>query len=60
MLKEQVMQPSSLPWRTQVFVAKDKRHKPKIVVDYSHTVNPYTVLDTYPLPNINEQINEVT
>ena len=36
---EQIIKPSYLPWWAQVFVARDGQHKPKMVVDYSQTVN---------------------
>ena len=59
MLNEQIIDPSYSPWRAQVLVARDGRHKPRMVVDYSQTFNRYTLLDAYPLPNINEQISEI-
>ena len=59
LLNEQIIEPSYSPWRAQVLVARDGRHKPRMVVDYSQTVNRYTLLDAYPLPNINEQIIEI-
>ena len=59
LLNEQIIEPSYLPWRAQVLVARDGRHKPRMIVDYSQTVNRYTLLDAYPLPNINEQISEI-
>lgn len=40
-------------------MARDERHKPRMVVDYSQTINRYTMLDAYPLPNIDEQIAEI-
>ena len=42
-----------------MLVARDERHKPRMVVDYSQTVNRFTLLDAYPLPNIDEQIAEI-
>ena len=30
-----------------------------MVIDYSETINLFTQLDAYPLPNIDEQINEI-
>ena len=59
LLNEQIIEPSYSPWRAQVLVARDGRHKPRMVVNYSQTVNRYTILDAYPLPNINEQISEI-
>ena len=54
LLKEGVIEPSYSPWRAQVLVARDEHHKPRMVVDYSQTINRYTLLDAYPLPNIDE------
>jgi len=30
-----------------------------MVIDYSQTINQYTQLDAYPLPRIDDQINEL-
>ena len=59
LLKEGVIEPSYSPWRAQVLVARDEHHKPRMVVDYSQTINRYTLLDAYPLPNIDEQIAKI-
>ena len=42
-----------------MLVARDDRHKPRMVVDYSQTVNRFTLLNACPLPNIDEQIAEI-
>ena len=42
-----------------MLVARDERHKSRMVVDYSQTVNRFILLDAYPLPNIDEQIAEI-
>ena len=41
------------------YFTKDERHKKRMVIDYSQTVNRFTHLDAYPLPRIDEQINEI-
>ena len=56
LLLDGIIEPSFSPWRAQVLVARDERHKPRMVVDYSQTINRFTLLDAYPLPNIDEQI----
>ena len=33
--------------------------KKRMVIEYSQMVNRFTHLDAYPLPRINEQINEI-
>ena len=42
------------PWRAQVMIARDEflRHKKRMCIDYSQTVNLFTELDAYPLPHI--------
>ena len=59
LLNEQIIEPSYSPRRAQVLVARDGRHKPRLVVDYSQTVNRSTLLDAYPRPNVNKQISEI-
>ena len=61
MLKGGIIQPSTSPWRAQVIVCNDdKTHRRKrLCVDFSQTVNLYTDLDAYPLPRIDEMINEI-
>ena len=45
---------SNSPWRAQVLITGlDKPHiKPRMVIDYSRTINRFTLLDAYPLPNM--------
>ena len=59
LLAEGIIEPSYSPWRAQVLVTKDERHKRRMVVDYSQTVYRYTLLDTYPLPNIDERVAKI-
>ena len=59
LLSDNIIEPSFSPWRAQVLVARDGRHKRRMVVDYSQTMNTYTLLDAYPLPNINERIIKI-
>ena len=54
LLKEGIIELSSSPWRAQVLVTSNKRHKKRMVVDYSGTINRFTQLDAFPLPNIND------
>ena len=42
-----------------MLVARIERRKPRMVVDYSQTVNRYALLDACPLPNIDNQIAEI-
>ena len=59
MLAEGIIEPSYSPWRAQVLVTKDEQHKRRMVVDYSQTVNQDTLLNAYPLPNIDEQVAKI-
>ena len=52
MLKEGIVEPSQSPWRTQTLVVSPENHKKRLVVDYSQTINRFTLLDAYPLPRI--------
>ncbi|GFS73002.1 retrovirus-related Pol polyprotein from transposon opus [Trichonephila clavipes] len=54
LLQEGVIEPSNSPWRAQAFVIRGENHKPRMVVDYSQTINKYTLLDAYSLPKIEE------
>ena len=60
--KERVLEPSNSPWRAQVVVVKDptNRHKKRLCVDYSQTINLFTELDAYPLPRIDTMVNKLS
>ena len=57
-----VIKRSESPWRAQVLVAKDdlERHRKRLCIDYSQTVNLHTNLDAYPLPHIDKMVNELS
>ena len=57
LLKEGIIEPSNSPWRAQVLVVKSK--KKRLVIDYSTTINKFTYLDSYPLPNLEDTVNEI-
>lgn len=59
LLSEGIIEHSHSPWRAQVVVAKDEYHKKRLVIDYSETINKYTQLDAYPLPNIDKLVNDI-
>ena len=46
----------------QVLVVKDplERHKKRMCVDYSQTINLFTELDAYPLPRIDDIVNKLS
>ena len=61
LLQTGVIEPSSSPWRVQVVVVKhpSQPDKKRLCVDYSQTINQYTELDAYPLPRIDDMINNL-
>ena len=59
LLNDDIIEPPYSPWRAPVVVTKDERHKRRMIVDYSQTINKFTLLDAYPLPNIDEQVSEI-
>ncbi|GFY29765.1 retrovirus-related Pol polyprotein from transposon 17.6 [Trichonephila clavipes] len=60
LLQEGVIEPSNSPWRAQAFVIRGENYKPRMVVDYSQTINKYTLLDAYTLPKIEEVILKIS
>ena len=59
LLADGIIEPSVSPWRAQVLVHSDDRHKRRMVIDYSQTINRYTELDAYPLPRIDDMVNKI-
>lgn len=60
LLRENIIEPSSSPWRAQPFVTRGDNHKARMVIDYSLTINRFTLLDAYPLPKIQEIIFKIS
>jgi hypothetical protein len=60
LLEAGIIETSRSPWRAQVLVTTNERHKRRMVVDYSQTVNRYTCLDAYPLPRIDSLVEKVS
>ncbi|QQP58573.1 Uncharacterized protein FKW44_003939, partial [Caligus rogercresseyi] len=58
MLLEDIIEPCRSPWRAQVVVVTNSNKK-RLVIDYSQTINKFTLLDAYPLPRINDLISKV-
>ncbi len=59
LLAEGIIEPSNSPWRAQVVVTHNENHKTRMVIDYSQTINRFTLLDAYPLPRIDDTINAI-
>ena len=58
MLKNDIIKESRSPWRAQCFVTNNEK-KPRLVIDFSETINKYTILDAYPMPTIEELIKQI-
>ena len=60
LVDDDIIEPSLSPWRAQVVLVKGEHHKKRMCIDYSETINKYTYLDAYALPNVQNIINEVS
>ena len=61
LLVDGIVRPSTSPWRAQVLVTKDDgTHKRRMVVDYKQTINRFTELDAYPLPDSEEMVRKIS
>lgn len=63
MLKQNIIEPSSSPWNSPVWVVPKKsdasgKKKWRIVIDY-RKLNEITVGDSYPLPNISDILDQL-
>ena len=58
LLKEGIIQESQSPWRAQCFVTNTHK-KPRLVIDYSGTINRFTPLDSYPSARIESILDKV-
>ena len=59
LLQDDVIEESISPWRSQVVVVKQKE-KWRLCIDYSQTVNKHTELDAFPVPRIEDLVNELS
>ena len=61
LLKNDKIEECRSPWRAQVFVHKGGEfHKPRMVIDYSKTINRYTTKDAFPVPRIDEMVEDLS
>ena len=58
--KEGKIRTSTSSWRSQVFVCREPGRKPRMVVDYSQTINKITPIDAFPIPLVPEVLEEVS
>ena len=59
LLKKGLIGPSVSPWKAQALIIATKNHKKRMVIDYSQTINRYTLLDVHPLPHIDKIISNI-
>ena len=61
LLNDDMIEPSNSPWRAQVIEVKNRQSgKPRLVIDYSRTINRFTLLGAYPLPQIDEIVTKLS
>lgn len=60
LLSSGIIEPSTSPWRAQVLITTNDRHKKRMVIDYSQTINRFTYLDAYPLPRLDAMIEKIS
>ena len=53
------VRPNNSPWRAQCVVVKQDVIPTRLVIDYSQTINLYTEKDGFPIPLIEEIVNEL-
>ena len=59
LLEDDIIEPSYSPWHAQIVVTSTPNKKKPLVVDFSHTINHFTLLDSYPLPQIKDLVNQI-
>ena len=60
LLEDDIIEEIISPWWSLCVVLKQKENKWRLCIDYSQSVNRYTELDAFPLPRIDELINELS
>ncbi|KRX40031.1 Retrovirus-related Pol polyprotein from transposon gypsy [Trichinella murrelli] len=54
LLAQNIIEEICCPWRAQTLVVTTDNHKKRTMIDYSQTINRFTLLDAYPLAKIND------
>ena len=57
MLAEGIIQVSTSPWRAHAIVVRDGP-MPRMVIDYSRTINCHTSKDAFPFPNMQDVLDQ--
>ena len=53
------IRPSNSPWRAQCVVVKSGKRIERLAIDYSQTINLFTEKDSFPIPLIEDIINQL-
>ena len=59
LLEQGLIVPSSSAWGAPVLFAKKKDGSLRMVIGYHATVNPHTVRDSFPIPRIDQLLDEI-
>ncbi|XP_003381559.1 putative integrase core domain protein [Trichinella spiralis] len=57
---ENIIEESCSPWRAQALVVTSDNHKKRMVIEYSQTINRFTLLHVYPLGKINDMVQAIS
>ena len=57
--KAGTVRPSNSPWRAQCVIVRNKGRIERLAIDYSQTINVYTEKDSFPIPLIEEIVNQL-
>ena len=62
LLQKGIIKQSTSPWRAQVLVVSDDdgTHKKGMVIDCKQTINKFTELDAYPLPDSEQMVRDIS
>lgn len=58
MLKDGIIQESRSAWRAQCFVTNTSK-KPRLVIDFSNTINIHTPTDAYPTARVDDILDKI-
>ena len=57
--KAGTIRPSNSPWRAQCVIVRNHGDKERLAIDYSQTINLFTEKDGYPIPLIEDIVNDL-